>query len=380
MIRRENDLNTYFPEIKKNLGFGFMRLPMIEDKVDIEHTQKMVDLFMQRGFNYFDTAHSYINGQSEKVLKECLTSKYPRESYVLADKLSAWNFDKEEDIIPLFESQLEICGVDYFDFYLMHSQNKEHYAKYKRTNAYKTALNLKAEGKIKHFGISFHDTAEVLEQILTENPEIEFVQIQFNYIDYDSDSVQSRKVYEVCRKYNKPVIVMEPVKGGLLSNLSDDCLDIFKPFGDSAASFAIRFAAGFEGVFMVLSGMSNLDMIDENTGFMCNFKPLDEQEAAAVQKVCEIIKGKEVIGCTSCEYCVEKCPASIAIPKMFSCLNTFNKFSNWNAEFYYSVHTKDRGKASDCVKCGACEKVCPQHLNIRDLLEVVAEKFERKDS
>ncbi len=368
-----------FPEIKKNLGFGFMRLPMIGEKVDIEHTQKMVDLFMQKGYNYFDTAHSYINGQSEKVLSKCLTSKYPRGSYVLADKLSAWNFEKEEEILPLFESQLKICGVEYFDFYLMHAQNKEHYAKYQMTNAYKIALNLKKEGKIKHFGISFHDTPEVLEQILTENPEIEFVQIQFNYLDFESDSVQSRKVYEMCRKYNKPVIVMEPVKGGTLANLSDECKEVFKPLGGSPASYAIRFAAGFEGVFMVLSGMGSLDMIEENTEFMTEFKPLDEQEITAVQKVCNLIKGQNVIECTSCEYCVEKCPSNIAIPKLFSCLNNVNTFSNWNADFYYSVHTEDGGKASDCIKCGLCEQVCPQRLNIRELLEDVAKEFEGED-
>lgn len=365
-----------FSEVKKNLGFGFMRLPMIEDKVDIEHTQKMVDLFMKKGFNYFDTAHTYINGQSQTVLKECLTSKYPRDSYVLADKLSAWCFEKEEEIVPLFNNQLELCGVEYFDFYLMHSQNKAHYEKYKKTNAYKIALQLKKEGKIKHFGISFHDTAEVLEQILTENPEIEFVQIQFNYIDYESESVQSRKVYEMCRKYNKPVIVMEPVKGGTLADLIDECNNIFDELGGSPASYAIRFAAGFDGVFMVLSGMSSLDMIEENTGFMDQFKPLNDTEKAAVQKVCDILKNQKLVECTSCEYCVKNCPSNIAIPKLFSCLNSKNTFKNWNADFYYSVHTKNNGKASDCIKCGACESVCPQHLNIRELLETVVEKFE----
>ena len=368
-----------FSEVKGKLGFGFMRLPMIDDKVDIEHTQKMVDLFMEKGFNYFDTAHTYINGQSQKVLKECLTSKYPRDSYIIADKLSAWCFEKEEDIRPLFESQLEICGVEYFDFYLMHAQNKEHYEKYKKTNAYKVALELKAEGKIKHFGISFHDTPEVLNMILTEYPEVEFVQIQFNYLDFESESVQSRKVYEMCRKHNKPVIVMEPVKGGTLANVPDECIEVFKASGGNPVNFAIRFAAGFEDVFMVLSGMSNLDMIEENTDFMADFKPLDSNEKTAIREVCDIIKSKVVVECTSCEYCTLNCPSKIAIPKLFSCLNNYNIFSNWNSDFYYSVHTKNRGKASDCIKCGLCEQVCPQKINIREMLELVANKFEKDE-
>ena len=208
--------------IKKNFGFGCMRLPMIGEEVDIEQTKQMVDAFLDAGFNYFDTAHGYIQGKSEKALKTCLTSRYPREKYILTDKLTANYFKTEADIRPFFESQLEICGVEYFDFYLMHAQGLVNYDHFKECRAYETAFALKKEGKIRHVGISFHDRAEVLERILTEYPEIEVVQIQFNYVDYDDPAVQSRKCYEVCRKFNKPVIVMEPVKGGNLVNLPDD--------------------------------------------------------------------------------------------------------------------------------------------------------------
>ena len=238
-------------------------------------------------------------------------------------------------------------------------------------------MELKKEGKFKHFGISFHDTPDVLEKILTEHPEIEFVQIQFNYVDFESESVQSRGVYEMCRKYNKPVIVMEPVKGGTLVNLPEEGSKIFEELGGSPASYAIRFAAGFEGVFMVLSGMSSLEMIEENTTFMSDFKPLSETEIDAVQKVCNIFKGQEIIPCTGCNYCTEKCPQDIRIPKLFSCLNTKKTFKNWNTDYYYGIHTKNGSKASTCIKCGLCETVCPQHLEIRSLLEDVAKEFEK---
>ena len=241
-------------KIKKNFGFGCMRLPMIGEDVDIEQTRQMVDLFLKEGFNYFDTAHGYIQGKSELAVRECLTSRYPREQYILTDKLTGNYFKKEEDIRPFFESQLEACGVDYFDFYLMHSQGSGNFPHFKSCRAYETAFELKKEGKIRHVGMSFHDTAEVLDQILTEYPQIEVVQIQFNYLDYEDPKIQSRLCYEVCRKHNKPIIIMEPVKGGSLVNLpkiAGDVLDELQ--GGSPASYAIRYAAGFPGVMMVLS-------------------------------------------------------------------------------------------------------------------------------
>ncbi|MGN8733088.1 aldo/keto reductase [Fusicatenibacter saccharivorans] len=365
-------------KVKKNFGFGCMRLPMNGEEVDLEQTKKMVDTFIEQGFNYFDTAHGYIQGKSEKALKECLTSRYPRDKYILADKLTANFFKKEEDIRPLFESQLEICGVDYFDFYLMHAQGAGNYAHFKECHAYETAFELKKEGKVRHVGISFHDKPEVLEQILTEYPEVEVVQIQFNYVDYDDPAVQSRACYEVCRKHNKPVIVMEPVKGGNLVNLPEDAKAVLDElYGGSPASYAIRFAAGFPGMMMVLSGMSSMEQMNDNLSYMKDFQPLNEAELAAVKKVQEIFKSKNLIPCTACRYCIDGCPKHISIPDLFAIMNTKQIYHDWNADYYYNVvHTAPGRKASDCLKCGKCEKVCPQHLQIRNLLEDVAKEFE----
>lgn len=366
--------------IKKNFGFGCMRLPMNGDKVDEEQVCKMVDAFLEAGFNYFDTAHGYLEGMSEQAVKHCLTSRHPRESYVLTNKLSSFFFEKEEEIRPLFEKQLECCGVDYFDFYLMHAQSEEFFAKFKKCRAYETALELKAEGKFRHFGISFHDRPEILEQILTEYPQIEVVQIQFNYVDYEDPAVESKKCYEICRKFGKPVIVMEPVKGGSLVNLPLQAMEVLEKLkGGSTASYAIRYAAGFEGILMVLSGMSSMEQMEDNIRFMKDFQPLNEQEMEAVAQVRKIFKEMNLIPCTACRYCMPGCPKHISIPDLFACMNAKKQYQNRNADYYYhNVHTSQKGKASDCIKCGKCEKECPQHLPIRDLLEAVAAEFEKK--
>ncbi|MCR5580187.1 MAG: aldo/keto reductase [Pseudobutyrivibrio sp.] len=373
--------NKFFPEIHGNFGFGCMRLPMNGEEVDYDEFNKMIDSFIDSGLNYFDTAHGYINGKSELAIRDCLSARYDRSQFLLTDKLTDTFFNKQEDIRPFFENQLKWCGVDYFDFYLMHAQNKENYKKYKACQAYETAYELKKEGKIKHLGLSFHDKAEVLDMILTEHPEIEVVQIQFNYVDYEDSSVQSRKVYEVCEKHKKPVIVMEPVKGGSLVKLPPEADQIFRDLGDkSNASYAVRFAASFPSMTMVLSGMSNMDQMEDNLSVMKDFEPLNEKELEAVAKVTGIFKGLNLIPCTGCRYCVEEnhCPKDILIPDMFSSLNAHEAFKNWNTGYYYdTVLTKGgHSKASECIKCGKCEQVCPQHLHIRDLLDKVATTFE----
>lgn len=367
-----------FSNINKNFGFGVMRLPLDENnKVDLTKFQEMVDYFIANGFNYFDTAHVYLHGESEKALKECLVKKYKREDFVLTNKLSSSCFKNEEDILPFFNLQLECCGVEYFDFYLVHAQSSNNYEQYQKAHAYEVAKKLKEEGKIKHLGISFHDSAEFLEKILIDHPEVEVVQLQFNYLDYDSEDVQSRKCYEVCLKYNKPVIVMEPVKGGRLVNLPSKADKLLKDLKNgSNASYAIRFAASFENVFMVLSGMSYMDQVIDNVSFMKNFIPLNEIEKDTLNKVVSIFNEIPTIACTSCKYCLDGCPKHIKIPSLFNFYNNYLLFKEDNAFDSYKYHTSENGKASDCIKCGKCEKICPQHLKIRDLLKDVAKTFE----
>ena len=373
--------NRFFPKINGNFGFGCMRLPMKDGAVDHEEFSRMADAFIAAGFNYFDTAHGYIGGQSETAIRECVARRYDRSRFLLTNKLTEPYFSTQEDIRPFFEKQLAWCGVDHFDFYLMHAQDRNNYQKFKRCKAYETAYRFKEEGLIRHFGISFHDKAEVLDMILDEHPEIELVQIQFNYADYEDASVESRKVYEVCERHGKPVSVMEPVKGGSLVNLPEEADRIFRALnGGSNASYALRFAASFPNVAVVLSGMSDMAQMDDNLSAMKDFKPLSETEKEAVEQVCAIFKKINLIPCTACRYCIEEsqCPTGIRIPDLFAARNAHEAFHNWNTAYYYShVITGDgHGKASDCVRCGKCERVCPQHLPIRELLKDVAKTFE----
>ena len=343
----------------------------------------MVDYFIDNGFNYFDTAHGYISGKSEKAIKRCLTSRYKRDGYMLTNKLTDDYFDKQEDIRPFFERQLDLCGVEYFDFYLMHSQNKENFKKFKKCNAYETAFELKKEGKIKHVGLSFHDTADVLDDILCEYPQIEVVQIQLNYVDYEDISVQGKKALDVCKKHNKPVIVMEPVKGGSLANLPNEAKEVFDRLDsdNSYASYAMRFAGGYDEVIAVLSGSSTFEQIQDNMNHFKNFRKLDNIEEQAIFEVIDILKSKNVIPCTDCKYCVDGCPKNILIPNLFSCYNAKTIYDDWNQDFYYeTVYTVNNGKASDCISCKKCEKVCPQHIKISDVMIDIAKEFEQESN
>ncbi len=351
-----------------------MRLPMIGEEVDVKHFSQMVDVFMENGFNYFDTAHMYIKQKSETAIREALTKRYPRESYILTDKLSNNYFEKEEDIDGYFNLMLENCGVEYFDYFLMHAQNRRNYEKYKKCRAYEKAFEYKEQGRVRHVGISFHDSPEILDKILTEYPQIEIVQIQFNYLDIDNPSVESMGCYEVCRKHNKPVIVMEPVKGGSLVNIPLKAKDVFNSLGDmSIASYALRYAASFEGIEMVLSGMSNMEQMLDNVSFMKDFVPLSKKEFEAIEKVRNIIKNEETVQCTGCRYCVDGCPKKILIPDIFSAYNSQKSGEDGRTKF---LKATAYSKASDCIRCGKCEWECPQFIDIRKFLQNAAEVFE----
>ncbi len=355
-------------KIQKNFGFGLMRLPMVGETVDFDQTCQMVDIFLARGFNYFDTANPYIQGQSQEAVKRCLSSRYPRDRYVLVNKLSAGNWEVEADIAPQIQKQLDACGVEYFDILLMHAMSAERHAKYTEHHAYEVAQDLKRQGKVRHVGMSFHDSAEVLDQILTDRPELEVVQLQFNYADYLDPKVQGKACLEVCRKHGKPVIVMEPVKGGSLANLPAEAVKLL-PQG-SPASYAIRYAASAPGVIMVLSGMSNLAQMEDNLGFMENFQPLSQAEYKIIQQVRTIYQSQNRIPCTGCRYCTDGCPAGIPIPDLFAWVN-----AQRSEEKPETTYQQLMEKADACVKCGQCEQVCPQTLHIRQLLEAIEKDY-----
>jgi len=356
-------------KIRGSLGLGCMRLPMVDNEIDKEEFCRMIDAFIKAGFNYFDTAHGYIDGKSENAVRECISLRYNREDFVLANKLSGWYFEKEEDIVPLFESQLELCGVDYFDFYLFHAMCSDLYEKHKKCKTFDIVKNLKEIGKIRHIGMSFHDSAEVLDMILKEQPCIEVVQLQINYLDYDDPSVQSKACYDVAVSHGKKVIVMEPVKGGTLANLPDEAAEVISALGkESQASHALRYAASFPEVFMVLSGMGNMEMINDNIKTFTGLKKVDDNELAIFERVRKIIRKVKQLPCTKCNYCGEVCLKSIPISDLFSIYNELMGAKISRSE------AKERliafgDKISECLKCGKCEDNCPQNIKIRENLE-----------
>jgi len=373
---------SYLGQDIKKLGFGLMRLPRVEggnDVIDIEQTKKMVDLFLEAGCTYFDTAFVY--GGSEEAIRQALVERYPREKFLLATKNAAWaRCEKREDAIAQFETSLERTGAGYFDFYLLHNLGQNRTKAFEDFDMWNFVLEKKAEGKIRHVGFSFHSTAEELEEILIAHPEAEFVQLQINYADWESPTIQSRKVYETARKYGKPVVIMEPVKGGLLANPPQQVLDVLKDADPkaSAASWAVRFAASLEGVITVLSGMSNIEQMEDNLSYMKDFKKLDEKEQAVMEKARETLASIPIVPCTSCNYCAKVCPMDIGISGTFTSLNILTLYDNAaraKQEEGFSVIGPGKKRADACIRCGACEEVCPQHIEIREKLAEYAEKM-----
>ena len=369
----------------KKLGFGLMRLPQLDPDdyaaVDIETTKKMADAFMEHGFTYFDTAAPYHGGNSEVAFREAVVKRYPRSLYTITDKLSLFMIQKKEEMQGFFDGQLKRLGLDYIDYYWLHGLGEPTYRKAEDFQAFRFVQELKAQGKVKHIGLSFHDKAALLDEILTKHPEMEYVQIQLNYLDWEDGAVESRKCYEVASKHHKPVIVMEPIKGGSLVNIPDEAKALFTDIRPdlSVASWAIRFAATPDNVMMVLSGMSDEAQMADNISYMQHFQPLDQREQEAVTKAAEIIKNSIAIPCTACRYCIDGCPKKIAIPDYFSIYNNLKRFGakqGMVARTYYGNLTQSHGKASECIKCGKCEQRCPQHLPIRKYLADVAGELE----
>ena len=355
----------------RNFGFGCMRLPMKDGAVDYAEFSRMVDAFLQAGYTYFDTAHGYLDGKSEIAVRDCLTSRYPREAYQLTNKLSIWYIHSADEVRPYFENQRKICGVDYFDYYLCHAMDRENYEEYKKYGAFEAVQQFKAEGHVKHIGISFHDTAEVLDRILTEQPCIEVVQLQINYLDFDDPGVQSHACYETAVRHGKRVIVMEPVKGGALVNLPDEAKAIFDALGGgSYASYALRYAASYPEVFMVLSGMGNMAMVEDNIRSMYPFRPLSDEERAACDRARTVIREVRQIPCTACNYCAEVCPTAIPISAYFGAYNEYLLAHATREEAKAALPTEG-GRPSDCIACGACEGICPQHIDIRERLKAL---------
>ena len=369
------------PDQMPKLGFGLMRLPEKGGKIDMEQLCRMTDAYMQAGMNYFDTAYVYHGGNSEKAIRDALVRQYPRDQFMLATKLPAWCMKNPEDRDRIFSEQLERCGVDYFDFYLLHSvEDGGNGDTYERLDCFSWGMQKKVEGKIRHFGFSFHGSPAYLIRTLDAHPEIEFVQIQLNYADWRNPVVRSGELYEILHSRNIPMIIMEPVKGGTLASLKPELEDMYRAVRPSAsvASWALRFVGSLPGVMTILSGMSTEEQMKDNIDTFVNFEPLSEDEKELIGRVREIMLNVPQIGCTSCRYCTPGCPMNISIPDVFRAVNTMNLYGDVfrPKAFYGGVIGQGHGRASDCIACGQCEGVCPQHLPIIDLLKEASGKLD----
>lgn len=369
----------------KKLGFGMMRLPLESGKeqaeIDFGQVCQMVDTFMERGYTYFDTAYMYHGGESENVVRKAVVERHSRDSFTVADKMPIMNLRKADEAEQerIFKDQLEKCGVEYFDYYLLHALDADGYEVARRLDTFGYLSRQKAEGKIKHLGFSFHDKAEVLDRILAEHPETEFVQIQLNYLDWEDERIQSRKCYETIVRHGKKVVVMEPVRGGKLARVPEEAAEMMKEAHPdwSEASWAVRFAASLPEVMVVLSGMSNMEQVLDNTGYMSDPAPLDDAEKALLAKAADIISAMPAISCTACRYCVDGCPQSIPIPDYFALYNgdqlTLRQGGKARREEYAAAKG---GRASECVECRQCEEKCPQHLTVVNWLKRVKDLYE----
>ena len=373
---------SFLPENTKKLGFGLMRLPVLNgngEDIDLKQVSAMADRFLEQGFTYFDTAYPYHNGFSERAVKKCLVERHPRESFLLADKMPVFRLKEKGEVLPIFEEQLERTGAGYFDMYLLHALDKDRLSTVESCQVWEQLLKEKEKGRIKRLGFSFHDSPEVLDQILTAHPEAEFVQLQINYADWEDPEVQSRRCYETAQKHGKPVIVMEPIRGGSLASENLVCAPLLKGADPKAslAAWALRFVASLPGVAMVLSGMSAYKQLEENTALFDTMQPLSEGERAILAQGAEQLRKAAAIPCTACKYCVDGCPANINIPAILDLLNEYDRFGSLiSAKRSYGFRTRDKGLASACVSCGQCLDACPQHIESAVHMARAAELFE----
>ena len=369
----------------KTLGFGMLRLKQTETRdwgsaIDLETFANLADQYLNSGYNYFDTAFTYQDGLNEQAFREVVAKRYPRDAYMIADKIPVYMLDQPSQLVSVFSKMLENCGVSWFDYLLLHAMSIPAYELSKRSNAFAFLQKQKKEGRAKKVGFSFHGTADALDLILTEHPEVDFVQIQINYLDWEDVTIQSKGCYEVCEKHGKPVIVMEPIKGGSLVDIPDEAMALLKKADpdQSAASWALRFAASHENVKIVLSGMKCEEDLRDNLKTFRDLKPITKEEYAVLQKAADIIHAQTAINCTGCRYCIPGCPKQIVISDYFSIYNTYKRSGLacvtdiWN---YYNNLAKIHGGPTDCIKCGKCEERCPQHLPIRELLQTVQEEL-----